>query len=171
MLSKEYFTKGGKMKKAIKIILGISFIFYIFILIVILFMRPSGYVYDKSFIEYIRHSINIIPFKTIGTYVKAIFNGNMNMDIPIKNLGGNLILFLPMGIYLPFLVRKMNSLKLYSIFMVSFLFGVEAVQLITRRGSFDIDDFILNILGALIGFAIWKTKFVQKLLNQEELER
>ena len=38
---------------------------------------------------------------------------------------------------------------------------IEVVQVVTRRESFDIDDFILNMLGALIGFGIWKTKFVQ----------
>lgn len=31
----------------------------------------------------------------------------------------------------------------------------------------DVDDFILNMLGALIGFAIWKTKFVQRILSEK----
>ena len=155
------------MKKSIKVIIGISFIFYIFVLIVILFLKPRGYVDDMSFIEYVRYSINIFPFKTISTYVKALFNGNMNIDIPVKNLGGNFILFLPMGVYLPFLTKKMNALKSYSIFMISLLFSVEIMQLITRRGSFDIDDFILNMLGAFIGFTIWKTELVQKLLDEK----
>lgn len=154
------------MKNSIKVIIGLSFIFYIIALIVIIFMKPRGYVDDMPFIEYVRYSINIFPFRTISTYVKALINGNMNIDIPVKNLGGNLILFLPMGIYLPFLIKKMNGLKSYSIFMISLLFSVEIMQLITRRGRFDIDDFILNMLGAFIGFAIWKTKLVQKLLNE-----
>ncbi|MGX9134968.1 VanZ family protein [Rummeliibacillus sp. JY-2-4R] len=33
---------------------------------------------------------------------------------------------------------------------------MEVIQLVTKRGSFDIDNFILNMLGALIGFKIWK---------------
>jgi glycopeptide antibiotics resistance protein len=45
------------------------------------------------------------------------------------------------------------------------LLSVELIQLITRRGSFDIDDLILNMFGALVGFIAWKTKLVQKLLN------
>jgi glycopeptide antibiotics resistance protein len=153
------------MKKLIKIVFRISFILYIFVIISVLFLRPRGYVDDMTFIEYVKNSINIFPFKTISTYVKALYNGNMNIDIPLKNLGGNLILFLPMGIYLPLLTKKVNDIKSYSIFMVSLLFSVEVMQLITRRGSFDIDDFILNMLGAFLGFAIWKTKLVQKLLN------
>jgi len=72
-----------------------------------------------------------------------------------------------MGIYLPFLNRKMNVLKSYFFFMISILFSVGIMQLITRRGSLDIDDFILNMLGALMGFIIWKTKLVQTLLNMK----
>jgi len=51
--------------------------------------------------------------------------------------------------------------------MVILLFVIEVIQLVTRRGSFDIDDIVLNMLGALIGFGIWKTIFVQKLLNEK----
>ncbi len=152
------------MKKAIKIILGVSFVFYIFVLVVILFLDFRGYGSQIPLIEYLKYSSNIIPFKTITTYVNAIFNDSMNIDIPIKNLGGNFILFFPMGIYLPLFIKKINKVSKYSIWMGILLFLVETVQLITRRGSFDIDDFILNMLGALIGYAIWKTKIVQKLL-------
>lgn len=166
MGKKVYTFEETKMKKIMKAVLGISFVLYICVLIVILFFRPSRDAFDLSFLEYIRYSINIVPFRTIGTYVKAIFNGSMNLDIPLKNLGGNLILFLPMGVYIPFLIKKMNSIKLYFIFIISLIFFVEIIQLLTKRGSFDIDDLILNIIGAFIGFAIWKTKFIQKLIKK-----
>ena len=153
------------MKRVIKVVLGISFILYLFVLAAILFLRPREIWLDMPILEYIKYSSNIVPFKTISTYINAIFDGSMNIDIPIKNLIGNFILFLPMGIYLPFLTKKINKMNVLSIFMIILLFIIEVVQLVTRRGSFDIDDFILNILGALIGFAIWKTKVVQKILN------
>jgi glycopeptide antibiotics resistance protein len=89
----------------------------------------------------------------------------MNMDIPIKNLIGNFIMFLPMGIYLPYFIKRINKASVFSISMIILLFVIEVIQLVTRRGSFDIDGFILNMLGALIGFGIWKMKFVQKLLK------
>ena len=112
---------------------------------------------DLSLVDYMKFNSNFIPFKTITTYVKALFDGSMN--IPIKNLVGNFILFLPMGIYLPFFLKKINRGYLFFISMVFLLFIVEVIQLVTRRGSFDIDDFILNMLGALIGFGVWKTVF------------
>lgn len=89
----------------------------------------------------------------------------MNINIPIKNLFGNLFMFLPAGIYLPYYIRKIKTLSVFIISMSILLVVIEVVQVVTRRGSFDIDNFILNIFGALIGFGIWKTKFNQKLLR------
>ena len=37
----------------------------------------------------------------------------------------------------------------------------------TEGLGFDVDDIILNMLGAIIGYGIWKLKPVQKLLTDE----
>ncbi|RWR05282.1 VanZ family protein [Siminovitchia fortis] len=152
------------MKKIVRIVFCISFVFYLFGLLIVLFLGSRGSLWsDLTMLEYIRYSSNIVPFKTINTYFKAMVDGSMNMDIPVKNLVGNFILFLPMGIYLPIFFRKINKAGIFFLSMMTMLFIVEVIQLVTRRGSFDIDDFILNILGALIGFGIMKTKTFQKL--------
>ncbi|AIF42838.1 VanZ family protein [Virgibacillus sp. SK37] len=154
------------MEKFIKVILKISFIFYLIALVILLFIGNRGYLYtDLTLLEYMKTSSNFVPFKTINTYLTAIVDNSMNRNIPIKNLVGNLFMFLPMGIYLPFFIRKITGLGRFILSMIVLLFFIEVIQLVTRRGSFDIDDFILNIIGALIGFAIWRTKYIQKLLN------
>ena len=154
------------MKRFIKLVLSVSFIFYLLALVVLLFLGTRGYVWaDLTLMEYIKRSSNFVPFKTISTYITAIFSGSMNIDIPIKNLVGNFIMFLPMGIYLPFFIRRTDKISVFSISMIILLLVIEVIQVVTKRGSFDIDDFILNMLGALIGFGIWKMKVVQKLLK------
>jgi glycopeptide antibiotics resistance protein len=156
------------MQKLIKIVLGVSFIFYLFILVVLLFLGYRGYVWaDQTLIEYMKSSSNFVPFKTIGLYINAISSGSMNMDIPLKNLVGNLIMFLPMGVYLPYFMKKVNKVMIFSMSMILLLFVIEGIQVITRRGSFDIDDFILNMLGAWIGFGIWRVKGVQRLVKYD----
>ena len=50
-----------------------------------------------------------------------------------------------MGIYLPYYIKKINKVGTFTLSMIILLFVIEATQLVTRRGSFDIDDFILNI--------------------------
>ncbi|APC47603.1 VanZ family protein [Virgibacillus halodenitrificans] len=154
------------MEKFIKVILKISFMFYLVALVILLFIGNRGYLYtDLTLLEYMKTSSNFVPFKTINTYFTAFVDNSMNRNIPIKNLVGNLFMFLPMGIYLPFLIKKIAGLGRFVLSMIVLLFFIEVIQLVTRRGSFDIDDFILNMIGALIGFAIWKTKYIQKLLN------
>jgi glycopeptide antibiotics resistance protein len=154
------------MKRVIQIFLSISFIFYLLALVVLLFFGSRGNFWaDQTLIEYMKSSSNFVPFKTISIYINAIFSESMNMDIPIKNLVGNFIMFLPMGIYLPYFTKRINKVTVFSISMPLLLFVIEGIQVVTRRGSFDIDDFILNILGALIGFGIWKVKRVQRLLK------
>ncbi|NMB43005.1 MAG: VanZ family protein [Clostridiales bacterium] len=159
------------MNKVKKVIVSISFVLYLIALIMLLFVGVMfvgmrGHIWtDMSLIEYIRNSSNFIPFKTISTYVRAMFDGSLNISIVIKNLLGNFILFLPMGIYLPYYVKRINKFGKFTLSMVILLFLVEATQLVTRRGSFDIDDFILNMAGTLLGYSIWKTKIVQSILK------
>ncbi|MDD5016859.1 MAG: VanZ family protein [Eubacteriales bacterium] len=149
------------MKKGIKIILYVclfaSFVFYTLVLLYTLFAGRGYFASGLSLAEYIRVSSNIVPFKTIIQYVKALSDGSMNIDTPIKNLGGNLLMFLPMGIYLPGFFKGLRRPGRFCLCMVGILFVIEGAQLLLRLGSFDIDDFILNMAGALIGFAVWNS--------------
>lgn len=121
---------------------------------------------DLSPIEYAMMHVNLIPFKTIGGYITAMTDGSMNWNIPLENLLGNFFMFLPMGLYLPFIRERIDSVKSFVFSLVPIFFVIELAQFLTRRGSFDIDDFILNLLGALLGYWIWRSSFVQKLVDK-----
>lgn len=144
------------MKKLKKIGLVLSFTFYVFILTILLFFggRSNGWMANLTFLEYMKYSSNFVPFKTISTYINAIFCGNMNLDIPLKNLFGNLLMFLPMGIYLPYFIKRLKRISSFSVTFMIILLVIKITQSISRRGSFDIDHFILNTIGALIGFGV-----------------
>lgn len=149
------------MKKVINIILSVAFICYLLFFAFNLFFSRASWI-SGSFIDYIKNSSNFIPFKTISTYVKALIDGSMNMDIPIKNLAGNFLLFLPMGIYFPLFFKKIQT-KHFFISIILLIFAVEVIQILTRRGSFDVDDFILNMAGAFLGFVVLKR--IQKAIH------
>lgn len=89
----------------------------------------------------------------------------MNRDIPIKNLLGNFVLFLPMGIFLPILFKRLSIFKKYIITIILVLLSIEIIQVITRLGSFDIDDLLLNLLGAILGFSIYKLLVQLKIIR------
>jgi glycopeptide antibiotics resistance protein len=93
---------------------------------------------------------NFIPLKTIINYVFY----EVNQRIAIQNILGNIIIFVPFGLLLPLIVtRKFNG---FSIVTISFFLSLvlELIQLFSGIGSFDVDDLILNTIGALLGFKI-----------------
>ena len=80
-----------------------------------------------------------------------------------KNVIGNFILFAPMGFFLPCLFPKVRawSMKKYIFTMAALIIGIEVFQLFFMCGHCDIDDVILNLSGACLGFAA--TRQVLKL--------
>ena len=72
-----------------------------------------------------------------------------------KQILGNLVMLLPLGIYLPLLFpafRRFWAVLLGSLFVSA---GIELLQLITRFRSADVDDVLLNTLGACLGYGIY----------------
>ena len=75
----------------------------------------------------------------------------LNWITAFLNLAGNVIGFLPFGFIVPVMHKKMESFWKVSLLGFMFSLCVETIQLITKVGCFDVDDLILNTLGAMIG--------------------
>jgi len=71
------------------------------------------------------------------------------------NLGGNIILFVPIGFLVPFVYQKMNWQKALALAVAAPLL-IEGIQLVFRLGIFDIDDVILNALGIIVGYSLYR---------------
>jgi glycopeptide antibiotics resistance protein len=99
---------------------------------------------------------NLVPFYSIGKYLKVSdFSSLVEFVI---NILGNIIVFMPVGIFIPYLFHnKTWAYKINFILIIGFLFsfGVESIQFIISVGVFDVDDLILNTLGALIGWKLY----------------
>ncbi|ROR25818.1 glycopeptide antibiotics resistance protein [Mobilisporobacter senegalensis] len=67
---------------------------------------------------------------------------------------GNLLAFVPFGILIP-MVLSTKYYKFIFIFLISIL-SLEILQMVTYLGSFDIEDIIVNSLGATIGYFAYK---------------
>ncbi len=90
---------------------------------------------------------NFLPFKTILSY----FQGDHGWLIGILNLAGNIILFLPIGLLIPFIYRKMTWRQVVILAIAAGLL-FECMEIIFQVGIFDIDDIILNGLGIMLGY-------------------
>ena len=147
------------------------FIIYCLLLITVLFLnneyRMGGFQNISTFSKEHFETSNIIPFATIIGYISGMISNDINTGIVIINLVTNLLLFAPMGFFIPMLFQdKIKNTKQFLIIIIILTFLVEIIQFITYRGSTDIDDIILNTIGASIVYMLMKTKAVNKLLEK-----
>ena len=156
------------MKKFARPILWTVFIIYCYILVYVLFLS-RGTRDGFTFVEYMRRFTNFIPFKTIIEYVQRYIDGYRNLSV--LNLLGNLALFVPMGMALPCLFKKLNRFWKVVLWVLGMVVVVEIAQGFLRVGSIDIDDVIFNVGGAMIGYGIIKIPIINKLLHRIDLIR
>lgn len=105
---------------------------------------------------------NFIPLKTIIPYLK----GRNGLLIAGINIVGNIVALIPLGFIIPFVIPKMNWKKTILLGLLAGLL-IEITQAILHIGTFDIDDVILNGLGVVIGFRLfrWYSKFSEKTIQ------
>ena len=85
---------------------------------------------------------NFVPFKEIFRY-------KITSKLFVKNIVGNILLFMPFGL---FISAYLDNKKLYPTMILTFISSVsiEIIQYLIGR-VFDVDDIILNLIGGLIG--------------------
>lgn len=88
---------------------------------------------------------NFIPFHEIFRY-------SVGSDKFIKNILGNIILFIPYGFLVSYIIKN-KRFSVISILTIIVSVTIETVQYYIGR-VFDIDDIILNLIGSIGGFLI-----------------
>ena len=152
------------------------FVLYLVVLFKLLFFKITLNVSDiaitsndNSSFKILLADSNFIPFYRIWYYA----SGSEPYEVGALNVFGNILLFVPMGAGLPFFFKGINSAgRLVAItFLLSLL--IETLQLFTVTGQFDIDDVLLNTLGAALGYAFFirMLKPVAPLNNSNVFEK
>ncbi|MBO5569415.1 MAG: VanZ family protein [Clostridia bacterium] len=100
-------------------------------------------------------------FHALISFLKEIQRGRVG-----ANFLGNIVLFIPVGVLVP-IVADWRQLWKTAVIGFAFSLLIETLQLITSRGCFDLDDVILNGLGTVIGFGIYRA--VEKLFTKTDL--
>lgn len=111
------------------------------------------------FIIYVLCLFYVVTFQDVSwstsnfTPLKEMFRYEFGSRLFIKNVIGNMLLFMPYGFFAAYYLKLK---KPYSIIGLSLLVSVtiETTQLLIGR-VFDIDDIILNIFGGVFGFYIY----------------
>ncbi|MDD6551000.1 MAG: VanZ family protein [Lachnospiraceae bacterium] len=139
-----------KRREGLKQVLGaILFVVYLIVLVYLLFFAES---YGRTSVTEMRY--NFIPFHEIKRYLTNI--DRIGPWLVFINVFGNILIFLPFGYLVSFFWRKKRFIAM-KVFFLSMIFScaIELAQLLTRVGSCDVDDVILNTTGGLIGSLLY----------------
>lgn len=134
-----------------------AFILYA-VMVAWLLLGRSRFDIGRDYWEQVSLNLNLVPFETVRRYLVVILHRTNPYMLPhaLMNVLGNLAFFMPFGFLAPWLWKKMRHLGRFMLCTVSMVMAVELIQLFTLRGSGDIDDLILNMAGAAIGFAVFQ---------------
>ena len=153
---------NNKEIKRLNILSIILFCIYILLLIWIVLLKcniylsiTNGYFEFKTLTLKERFDYYLIPF------IDYFNNDSTQTFIKFKDGILNVIVFIPLGLYLSFFIKNNKFIKviIYT-FLISLLF--EIIQLFSLLGSFQTEDLILNTFSGLLGYIIYKIIYKEK---------
>lgn len=114
------------------------------------------YSYGSADLRWIWRSINLIPLRTILELARP-----EHIQQAVRQLLGNVVMFIPFGMLLPAVAARFRRLGALLVAAVSMSVGIELAQLAMRLiglagRSVDVDDVLLNVAGAVMGYFIWR---------------
>lgn len=151
-------------KKENKLLSWVCFIAYLLLLGYLLFY--STY-FGRGVHEDYRYNLTFL--QEIGRfYGVGVRSGNWNLFI--MNVCGNVVVFMPIGAFLPKLIDRCKNIFFTTLLSFELSLCIELIQLVTRVGSFDVDDLFLNTLGGILGYIVYMIchKMKQRLLKNKQ---
>ena len=126
---------------------------YSVFMLYLLFNRAGG-IEGMDYWKQIKSNLNLEPFHTIRLFLKVL-DQQAYSAAAVINLGGNVIMFIPLGFLLPQVFPALQKFWRTALVTILIIITVELTQLFTLLGSCDIDDLILNVIGSAIGYGIF----------------
>ena len=124
-----------------KVMFGVYIIFLTYFLF---FAESTGRTFESRSYHY-----NLELFKEIGRFIK--YCHQLGAKAVLLNLVGDVVAFIPFGFFLPILHVKCRSFLFTTFLSFEFSLMVETIQLVSKVGSFDVDDLLLNTIGGALG--------------------
>ncbi|MBS6764743.1 MAG: VanZ family protein [Clostridium sp.] len=137
-----------KQVKKIRTLGKVLFVLYIFFLLYFLIFSDW---YGRTGVSR-EYQYNLVLFKEIKRFIE--YREELGAFAVFTNLFGNILIFMPFGFFISMASRARGF------FMTLFYsFGLslceEVFQLLTKVGSFDVDDLLLNTIGGVLGYILF----------------
>ena len=116
-------------------------------------------------------TIKLVPFTTIS---EMLFTNSDSKTVFLQ-IDGNIIMCIPFGMAIPFMIKHKKWFY-YFLIALAFPMVIELTQLLISVSinnyyrTIDIDDVILNFLGIMIGYGIYKIlpRFIKEFFYAEK---
>lgn len=92
-----------------------------------------------------------IPFATFAALVNGVMKDTVSLARVIEFLLNRVVFFLPYGFFIGLVGRKLHGV-LRVVLLVLLPILLEAIQLVLRFGTCDVDDVLFRFVGSLLGF-------------------
>lgn len=136
------------------------FIWYVFHLIYVLFF-DAGFGRNPQSLAEFEH-INLVPLHTIRLFIHGYQIQAVSLFQMMLNIIGNMCLFMPWVYALTTNCALFQKDFVCFLFMGVFIALIEVLQVIFLRGTGDIDDWLLNMIGVIVMFYIVKIVRLKK---------
>ena len=133
-------SQGQSISKK-EILCGLALSIYLAILL-------GGTVLNREIGE--EYTIEWVPF---WSYIDLFSEWNKHLAIQIVY---NVLVFIPWGVLLSEIVCSTRKLRVIVWSAVALSFSIEVIQFVFKLGLFEFDDVLHNVLGAVIGYEIWR---------------
>ena len=132
-----------------------GFFAYILLMLWLLFIRYRN-VEITDYWTQLAGQVNLIPFSSMGSMLRTLWYNPYPSVLwtVVYNIGGNIIMFVPLGFFLRALFPKCQRFLRCMATVAVIMTTIELCQLFTLRGFCEVDDVMLNVLGAAIGWLI-----------------
>ncbi len=128
-----------------------------------------------GFILYVLCLFYVVTFQDVSwstsNYVpfKEMFRYSFGSRLFFKNVVGNMLMFMPFGFFVAYILKLK---KVWIMLLLSLIVSltIETIQSIIGR-VFDVDDIILNVIGAILGFLVFKIVYFLKLKSPSFLKK
>lgn len=157
------FTEDKEAEKTRRILRFLFVAYLLLVIKLIVFKYPMAQLkeiadtWEKGVILEGLDTANFTLFKTIKMYIRYYERLNS-----FENLFGNLLIFVPYGFLLPFVHRDSKYFPVLLINVFCFVCGIEIFQLFSAFGAFDVDDILLNCMGAVLGYLLFLIYYLPK---------
>ena len=133
-----------------------AFALYCAVMLWLLFARSGG-IAGVDYWQQVQMNLNLEPLHTIRLFLRVL-TGDFSeyyVRLAVVNLFGNVGMFIPLGFFLPVLWPGLRKWWRTWLVTLGIMTLVELAQMFSLRGTCDVDDLILNLAGAAVGYGIF----------------